>query len=181
MFKSYLLIIYICFLYVASAQHQVTGYVYSQENNIKSPLIGANVYWEGSNSGTITIKDGYFSLDHKAENKVLVVSHFGYKSVKLSNGFDNPVVVLLIPGDDNILNEVIVSQKRKALQRAVFTPQNISTIGSAELLKAACCNLSESFETNPSIDVNYADDESKFKCWDLRVLIFYLGKRIFQI
>jgi len=26
-----------------------------------------------------------------------------------------------------------------------------------ELLKAACCNLSESFETNPSIDVNFAD------------------------
>ena len=24
-------------------------------------------------------------------------------------------------------------------------------------MKAACCNLSESFETNPSIDVNYTD------------------------
>jgi len=31
------------------------------------------------------------------------------------------------------------------------------TVSSAELLKAACCNLSESFETNPSIDVNFAD------------------------
>ena len=31
------------------------------------------------------------------------------------------------------------------------------TINSAELLKAACCNLSESFETNPAIDVNYND------------------------
>ena len=26
-----------------------------------------------------------------------------------------------------------------------------------ELLKAACCNLSESFETNPSVDVSYND------------------------
>ena len=25
------------------------------------------------------------------------------------------------------------------------------------MLKAACCNLSESFETNPSIDVNFSD------------------------
>ena len=25
------------------------------------------------------------------------------------------------------------------------------------MLKAACCNLSESFETNPAIDVNFAD------------------------
>ena len=30
-------------------------------------------------------------------------------------------------------------------------------VSSDELLKAACCNLSESFETNPSIDVNFAD------------------------
>jgi outer membrane receptor for ferrienterochelin and colicin len=28
---------------------------------------------------------------------------------------------------------------------------------SKELLKAACCNLAESFETNPSIDVNFSD------------------------
>ena len=30
-------------------------------------------------------------------------------------------------------------------------------VNSDELLKAACCNLSESFETNPSIDVNFSD------------------------
>ena len=30
-------------------------------------------------------------------------------------------------------------------------------VNSEELLKAACCNLSESFETNPSIDVNFSD------------------------
>jgi outer membrane receptor for ferrienterochelin and colicins len=33
----------------------------------------------------------------------------------------------------------------------------VSTVSSKELLKAACCNLAESFETNPSIDVNFAD------------------------
>jgi hypothetical protein len=30
-------------------------------------------------------------------------------------------------------------------------------ISSKDLLKAACCNLSESFETNPSVDVSYSD------------------------
>ncbi|MBQ2024887.1 MAG: TonB-dependent receptor [Paludibacteraceae bacterium] len=33
----------------------------------------------------------------------------------------------------------------------------VSTIGTAELCRAACCNLSESFETNASVDVAYAD------------------------
>ena len=30
-------------------------------------------------------------------------------------------------------------------------------IGNEELFKAACCNLGESFTTNPSVDVNYND------------------------
>ncbi len=34
---------------------------------------------------------------------------------------------------------------------------NTELIGSGELLRAACCNLGESFTTNPSVDVNYAD------------------------
>ncbi len=34
---------------------------------------------------------------------------------------------------------------------------NTDYIGSGELLRAACCNLGESFTTNPSVDVNYAD------------------------
>ena len=34
---------------------------------------------------------------------------------------------------------------------------NTDFIGSGELLRAACCNLGESFTTNPSVDVNYAD------------------------
>ena len=36
-------------------------------------------------------------------------------------------------------------------------PQNNFKISEDELLKAACCNLSESFETNPSVDVNHND------------------------
>ena len=34
---------------------------------------------------------------------------------------------------------------------------NTEFISSKELLRAACCNLGESFTTNPSVDVNYTD------------------------
>ena len=34
---------------------------------------------------------------------------------------------------------------------------NTDLISSGDLLRAACCNLGESFTTNPSVDVNYAD------------------------
>ena len=35
--------------------------------------------------------------------------------------------------------------------------ENTMRINKAELFKAACCNLGESFTTNPSVDVNYSD------------------------
>ena len=34
---------------------------------------------------------------------------------------------------------------------------NTELIGSGQLLRAACCNLGESFTASPSVDVNYAD------------------------
>ena len=61
------------------------------------------------------------------------------------------------------LDEVTVTKKRKTLQRTYLLPQNIVKISEEELLKAACCNLSESFETNPSVDVNHNDAVSGTK------------------
>ena len=55
------------------------------------------------------------------------------------------------------LNEVKVTNKRKGIQKSYTITGNTTLITSKELLKAACCNLVESFETNPSIDVNFSD------------------------
>ena len=41
--------------------------------------------------------------------------------------------------------------------RRMGGPVNGVTIGRQELFKAACCNLGESFTTNPSVDVSYSD------------------------
>ncbi len=55
------------------------------------------------------------------------------------------------------LDEVKVVKKRKGLQKSFTVTSNTTLVTSKELLKAACCNLAESFETNPSIDVNFSD------------------------
>jgi len=55
------------------------------------------------------------------------------------------------------LKEVKVVKKKKGIQKSYTVTANTSLITSKELLKAACCNLAESFETNPSIDVNFSD------------------------
>lgn len=55
------------------------------------------------------------------------------------------------------LQEIKVQSTRKSIQKSLTATANTTLLTSKELLKAACCNLAESFETNPSIDVNFSD------------------------
>ncbi len=53
------------------------------------------------------------------------------------------------------LNEVTVSSSTTT--RRMAGAVNGVRIGRDELFRAACCNLGESFTTNPSVDVSYSD------------------------
>jgi len=55
----------------------------------------------------------------------------------------------------NLSNVTITS--RRAGTKRMSGPVNGVSIAKEELFKAACCNLGESFTTNPSVDVNYSD------------------------
>src|SRR5687768_3634343 len=61
------------------------------------------------------------------------------------------------------LDEVIIKQKQKSTTINMLDPIKTERIGQRELLKAACCNLSESFETTPSVDVAFTDAVSGYK------------------
>ena len=55
------------------------------------------------------------------------------------------------------LQEVEIVQRQSSTITSRFTPIQTQRITYAELCRAACCNLAESFETNPSVDVAYTD------------------------
>ena len=55
------------------------------------------------------------------------------------------------------LKTVKVESNKKGLKKSLLGTTNTTLVTGKELLKAACCNLAESFETNPSIDVNFSD------------------------
>ena len=57
---------------------------------------------------------------------------------------------------DQNLQEVKIVSRRAGVSRMAGAV-NGSVINQDELFKAACCNLGESFTTNPSVDVNYSD------------------------
>ncbi|MCR4828471.1 MAG: TonB-dependent receptor [Bacteroidales bacterium] len=55
------------------------------------------------------------------------------------------------------LESVKVQTKKSSGLSRISGPENGIVIGQDELFRAACCNLGESFVTNPSVDVNYND------------------------
>lgn len=54
------------------------------------------------------------------------------------------------------IDDVVITKKKNGTMR-MGGAVNGQLIGKDELFKAACCNLGESFVTNPSVDVNYSD------------------------
>ncbi len=55
------------------------------------------------------------------------------------------------------LSEIKIESRKFSTYIANTVATNTLTMTTKELNKAACCNLSESFETSPSIDVSYSD------------------------
>ena len=142
--------------FTTNAQNKVTGTIYEANESDKDvPLSGANVYWKGSSVGAITNFDGEFQLPYDSKYKQLVVSYVGYRTDTIQIDGPTEIKHWLLP--EGTLDAVILKRRKQTAFKSYIKAQNVTTISSAELLKAACCNLAESFETNPSIDVNFPD------------------------
>ena len=135
---------------------QVSGYVYEiDEQGNRIPLLAANVYWAGTTTGTATGEAGEFNIDPEEGAHMLVVSYVGYPSDTLHVHGGAEVVVLFTKS--LMLEEVVVSHRIKPTTVDFNSAYHIQHIHEKELTKAACCNLSESFETNPSVDAGFTD------------------------
>lgn len=137
------------------SQEKITGTITETVNNKEVPLGGANVYWLNTSVGSVTDFDGNFEIAYKPEYKKMLISYVGYKTDTITVNSLKRITHSLEPTAN--LEEVTISARQKASARSFLESQNVINVSSSELLKAACCNLAESFETNPSIDVNFAD------------------------
>ena len=152
-----------------NAQKQVKGKVLAPESHIGHDhaegehegeavydiLPGATVVWKGTTVGTMTDQFGFFKLPALNLGDTLQVSMIGYETVGLVyTGWD----YLDIPLEPGIfLNEAQVEARRSTTSISLLDPLNIQQLNRKELAKAACCNLSEAFETNASVDASFTD------------------------
>ena len=156
---TFIFIIFICF---DINSQNIEGRVLEKdlENKIY-PIIGANVYWENTSIGSATDKDGFFSIQEPPSLPAnLLVSYIGYEVVDTEILDDKYIFYM----SSNLkLEEVNIKAKRKSSNISTISSLNTETLDNMELEKAACCNLSESFETNATVDVAYNDGVSGAK------------------
>ena len=136
--------------------HEVCATVYEEKANGKLvPLFGANAYWLGTTKGVVSDDNGNFELPMTDETNKLVVSFVGFGTDTLY--INKPVHYNIILKNGSVLGTVDVVFHVRSTQLSKLSPIKTQYIGEGELLKAACCNLSESFATNPTVDVSFTD------------------------
>lgn len=135
-----------------SAAAQIRGTVRSRSGEL---LTGAGIYWAGTSSGTTSDAEGRFSIDRNASSNMLAISYIGFRSdtIQVNASIAELDIVL---DESEKMQEVTVTGRRPGIVKA-HSADNTIQITATELTRAACCNLGESFTTNPSVDVSYDD------------------------
>jgi outer membrane receptor protein involved in Fe transport len=163
--KQLVLSVLLSFGFYSSFNAQIKGLVQGTDSISKKPLFGAKVKLIHSKTGVITSEEGTFEIVlPKLLPDTLVISAVGYYSdTIILDKKDRFISLNITLYSQKLLDEVVVSFKRNSHGISKLKTLHVEELTSAELRKAACCNLSESFETNASVDVNITDAVSGAK------------------
>ncbi|TXI34218.1 MAG: TonB-dependent receptor [Niabella sp.] len=141
----------------ANIVHAITGIVVEESSKGKlSPLANATIHNLHSKEKIITDSAGLFLIHTKLPAQI-VVSYVGFESSTLTVNSAEMMSITLKNSASGTLKEVIVTSRNPSSYVSSLSVLNKLNLGPKELTKAACCNLSESFETSPSVDVSYSD------------------------
>ena len=138
---------------LAFAQDKIKGKIVDENNQ---PIIGAEVNWKSTSIATITNEIGEFELPQQSDGILEIFYDQQSITFNPTQSQFQTITFALQPLEENALGEVRITDTRNSLRKSTDAT-NMTVMTHKELLKAACCNLAESFETNPSIDVNFTD------------------------
>ncbi|HLP51070.1 MAG TPA: TonB-dependent receptor [Chitinophagales bacterium] len=141
----------------------VQGYVIEETGGKRLAIIGAVVGVMNTTNATTTDDKGMFTLTANPATDALVTSYLGYKTDTTYLKGNSLITITVVP---LVLNEVEINA-RKA-NRLEMSVMDVEVINSGDLVKDACCNLSESFENTATVDVNFTDAVSGAK--EIRML-----------
>ena len=145
-----------CFIFFVTGLNAqvITGKVNGKQNTEINPIPGAIVQILGSSSNLITDAQGQFSLTALPYPIQLIISATGFKTDTFQFDFEANEVAEFILVSTTTLKEVEVGAKNQSTLISSINPIKTEIITETELYKAACCNLSESFQNNATVDIS---------------------------
>jgi outer membrane receptor for ferrienterochelin and colicins len=119
-------------------------------NERKEALIGASVYWLGTNIGVSTDNRGHFEISLKdISNKKLIASYVGHYPDTVEIGIQSFVEFNL--RESQTLNEVVIQEQQSGVIISDQNPIKVEQITQTELGKSACCDLAGCFDTQTTV------------------------------
>ncbi len=134
----------------AMAQQALTGFVKDRDG---VPLAAASVLVKGTNLYAIAGDDGLFTITiPKALPVVLQISSVGFKpqEIQVRERSDVPLEVILV--DDNMMNEVVVTARRRS-ETAQSVPIPISVVSGDLIEDAGAFNVNRVKELVPTVQL----------------------------
>lgn len=156
-------IVLIATINLKAQEEKIKGRVVEQlKDGSEVGIPGANVYWEGTTIGVATNLEGFYLIPSPEKYPAtMVVSFVGYQTYTQEIKEWSHYHIYLTPSVE--LDEVKVKGKVNTTKFSTINTINMQTLSTGELEKAACCNLSESFSTNATVDVTFTDAVSGAK------------------
>ena len=135
------MIIGLFLLFAGNIYAQVRGTV---KDSTGEAIPGANVFWMNTGQGVTTKEDGSFSITKPSKSHMLIVSFIGFQNDTIHVSSKNQQLDIVLR-DGVELNEVNIVTRKLGTMKLRSSVMNEDMISSAELSRAACCNLGESF------------------------------------
>ena len=136
---------------------QQGGYVVGSDGEHDTPIAHALVYHNPSKTVQETDSTGkfVFPFELNVQDTIIIRASGYYPDTTVISTLTDTLIVKIY--EATMLMEVVVVHKKADHSINKLNTLHVEELTTGELRKAACCNLSESFETNASVDVNFTD------------------------
>ncbi|MFM8595826.1 MAG: TonB-dependent receptor domain-containing protein [Flavobacteriales bacterium] len=153
------IVFYVSLVFGTVVHAQIKGVVQGVDSTHTAPLKNVKITLVRSGQTVYSNEDGTFEIIlGKQSPDTLLFQAKGYRADRLvvtrADRFAALNVVLV---SGQLVQEIVVSSQKYSHGISKMKTLHVEELTSAEFRKAACCNLSESFETNATVDVSMAD------------------------
>ncbi|MBX2929102.1 MAG: TonB-dependent receptor [Saprospiraceae bacterium] len=111
----------------------------------KEAVVGANVYLEGTTTGTVTDLNGMYSITTAPGDYTLIISYVGYgnksQRISLTSGETTTADVML--ETSNLLGQEVVVSASRSAEKITNAPATISVINSRSIEELPSFNVAE--------------------------------------